>query len=157
MFESGVYLFRNIPPEDFLADIRNPMWSIDLNEECGQYNDASIFLQGACHLFAYVLNEQLGYTIFEIRYGRCCHYFAHAETNGESIYVDVRGGTSDWLQFLSGLKYFPDSTNVIKREVPSNEICEELKKCKANGPETFGYRFAVHVIEKLAVFYTIGN
>ena len=115
------------------------------------YYDASIFLQGSCQLFSLALHQEFGYDAFEIRKGTSCHFFCKAVYNGETVYIDVRGITASWDEFLSGTRY--DFTNYDK--IIPQDIEEDAK---LSGPyEKEGLAFAKHLIHEHPKYYNIGT
>ena len=113
------------------------------------YEDASIFLQGSCHL-----HQEFGYDAFEIRKGDWCHFFCKGTYNGESIYIDVRGATSSWEEFLSStLADFHDYDELVPQNI------EET--AKLDDPEDHyqkeGFAFAKHLIHEHPEYYDIRN
>lgn len=87
--ELNQYLEKEISP--------NQINSIDL--DC-PYEDADIFRQGSCQIFAYALHEEFGYKVYKIQVGKSFHIFC--KSDDESKYIDVRGITSDFNTFITG-------------------------------------------------------
>lgn len=60
-------------------------------------------LHGYCNVFAKALNMEFGYRTFRIvdEYGTLIHCYARTEEAGKTVYVDVRGKTSDYSAFIS--------------------------------------------------------
>ena len=80
--------------------------SIDLNQMVENnldfvFCDADIFRQGVCQLFAYVLNQKFGYKVYEINVAGAFHIFCKTSDNQ---YVDVRGMTPSFSEFICGLE-----------------------------------------------------
>lgn len=80
--------------------------SIDLNQMVENnldfvFCDADIFRQGVCQLFAYVLNQKFGYKVYEINVAGAFHIFCKTLDNQ---YVDVRGVTPSFSEFICGLE-----------------------------------------------------
>ena len=63
-------------------------------------DDADIFRQGVCQLFAYALRETFGYTVYKIQSGTSFHIFCKSEDGTE--YIDVRGKTKSFEEFVNG-------------------------------------------------------
>lgn len=70
-------------------------------------DNADVFRQGVCQLFAYALNEKYKYPVFIMTVDRCFHIFCKSKDG--KYYVDVRGITSDFNRFISGtdISYTP--------------------------------------------------
>lgn len=64
------------------------------------FDNADIFRQGVCQLFAYALQQKFGYKVYEIRAGTAFHIFCKTLDNQ---YVDVRGMTPSFSEFICGL------------------------------------------------------
>lgn len=126
----------------------------DSSEFHNVYEDASIFLQGACHLFSLALHQEFGYDAFEIRKGTSCHCFCRAMYQGEPVYIDVRGATTSWEDFLSGtFADFHDHDEIVPQDI------EET--AKLNDPDDLyaadGLAFAKHLIHEHPEYYNVGN
>lgn len=64
-------------------------------------DNADVFRQGVCQLFAYALNEKFEYPVFKIAVDRSFHIFCKSKDG--KYYIDVRGITSDYDKFISGV------------------------------------------------------
>ncbi len=131
---------------------------VDLEDDSSEfhnvYEDASIFLQGSCQLFSLALHKEFGYDAFEIRKGTSCHFFCQATYQGAPVYIDVRGATTSWEEFLSGTcADFHDHDEIIPQDI------EETKKL--NDPDDLyvkdGFTFAKHLIHEHPEYYDISN
>ena len=140
-----------------LSKISNPQF-VDLEDDSSEfhnvYEDASIFLQGSCQLFSLALHKEFGYDAFEIRKGTSCHFFCQATYQGAPVYIDVRGATTSWEEFLSGTcADFHDHDEIIPQDI------EETKKL--NDPDDLyvkdGFTFAKHLIHEHPEYYDISN
>ena len=140
-----------------LTKILNPQFSDpedDSSEFHNVYEDASIFLQGSCQLFSLALHQEFGYDAFEIRQGIFCHFFCKATYAGEPIYIDVRGMTTSWEEFLSGTYAdFHDYDEITPQDI------EET--AKLNDPDDLyakdGLAFAKYLIHEYPEYYDINN
>ena len=140
-----------------LSKVPNPQFvdpEDDASEFHNVYEDASIFLQGSCHLFSLALHQEFGYDAFEIRKGTSCHFFCQATYQGKSIYIDVRGATTGWEEFLSGvLGDFHDQAEITHQDI------EEI--AKLNDPDDLyaedGLAFAKYLIHEHPEYYDIGS
>lgn len=63
-------------------------------------DDADIFRQGVCQLFAYALREKFGYKVFKLQSGVSFHIFCKSDDGTE--YIDVRGKTKSFKTFVDG-------------------------------------------------------
>lgn len=151
MIETGCFSNKAQLANELLEKIENPNWHIELNEAEGNYSDATIFLQGSCQLFAYALNEYFDYDIVEIRQARGKHYYCQTSINGVTAYIDVRGMTTNWEDFIFGLKYIQIENDYILLEHSSDELKAELKEPGA----VFGYDFARHILSNYSHCYRI--
>lgn len=86
-----------------LFKVKSKSISIELKNGEHIYYDASIFLHGLCHIFAYVLHQKFGYDIYEIKNesGTMKHWCCISTYNDKEIYIDVRGITTDYNEVLS--------------------------------------------------------
>lgn len=69
----------------------------------GRTFSAFNFLHGFCNVFAQILNEKYGYSV-ECIYneaGRLVHCFCIDDSNGKLVFIDVRGKTDDYFEFVS--------------------------------------------------------
>lgn len=66
------------------------------------YDGAHDFLQGSCQLFSLALHKKFGYEAFEIQGKNGVYYFCRSTHNGQPIYIDIRGATTDFNEFLAG-------------------------------------------------------
>lgn len=78
-------------------------------DEIASYGEAGVFLKGACHRFAFMLNKIFGYPMYVIK-GKddrsSFHAFCIIDYKGKKCYVDARGITSSLDEFK----------NVIEKE-----------------------------------------
>jgi hypothetical protein len=105
-FHGGYYLSPNKSWRSCLSEILCDDCYIISNYEnmadC-PYDDAYTFLHGSCDLFACALHKQFGYEICEIenKNNKAIHWFCQSKYNGNTIYIDVRGATTDFGEFIS--------------------------------------------------------
>ena len=92
------------------------------------YDTARSLLCGSCHLFALSLNKVFGYTPYIIKgvTGGGFHCFCQIYRNKRWFYVDARGITSSFSEFMDEAKTFVSDEYII-RQVTSEDI-EEWKK-----------------------------
>ena len=152
MVETGYYAQTQLSVDDFLMCLKNPSWNFDLDENDGNYDDGNVFLQGSCQLFAYALNEIFEYEVIEIRQGVSPHYFCKSVMNGLPIYIDIRGATSNLIDFVYGLKFITD-IDCTEIKHCNEELIDELREPGA----TFGYDFAKYIIQTYPQYYDLRN
>ena len=63
-------------------------------------DNADVFRQGVCQLFAYALNQKFNYPVFIITVDGRFHIFCKSEDG--KYYIDVRGITPDFEKFIRG-------------------------------------------------------
>ena len=112
------------------------------------YYDAEYFLHGLCHIFAYALHKKFNYDIYELRSeaDSIIHWYCIYEYNGNTVYIDVRGITTNYEEFLSEFK----SYNNIKNNKVLNltEYDYEWKEKKQ-------IEFANEIITKYTDYYAL--
>lgn len=154
IFHNGHYLSANI--DQSLKEVRNSKYSeIKCDDEDAidyHYETADIFLHGSCQLFSLALHNIFGYDAYKITWdGLHKHYFCMIDLDKTKIYIDVRGMTTDFNEFVRtfcpGLLYIPYSIE------PQN-IAED-EDLNAEGDVT-GYAFANEIIERYQSFYVFG-
>lgn len=153
MIETGYFAQQTLSVADFLQSINNPLWKDNFGSPEEMYDDAQVFANGSCHLFAYALNEKYGYEIIESRSMICtaqCHFFCCTKLNNQIIYLDVRGATTNCDDFFRGLGY--ESKEEYKL---INHSCVDIDKELSEGGASFGYTFAKHIIELHSEYYEI--
>lgn len=68
-----------------------------LGKENGRYE----FLHGYCDSFATALHKKYGYPIEAIYNGHLTHAYCVVERDGVKYYIDARGITNDWGEFIT--------------------------------------------------------
>lgn len=117
------------------------------------YCTAHQLLRGSCHLFALGLEKVFGYApyIVEGKDKRSFHTFCQIYKRGVWFYVDARGITTSYNEFMDVAKEFVSGEYTI-RPISAADI-EEFRR------EDIYYDialdFAVAVIEKYKNYYTI--
>lgn len=116
------------------------------NMECVYY-DADIFLHGICHIFAFVLHQKFGYDIFELKNETMIHWCCISDYNGKETYIDVRGATTDYDEFLWEFQTYneqkPSKTKIINLTDYDDEW------------EEVGLKFANEIITKYYDYYSL--
>ena len=153
IFHNGHYVRANI--DQSLKEVRNSKHGeIECDDEDAadyQYETADIFLHGSCQLFSLALHKNFGYNAYKITWeGRHIHYFCMIDLGKHKIYIDVRGMTTDFnefvLTFCPGLLHSPYSIE------PQNIAEDERLN---NEGDLTGYAFANEIIEKCPSFYAL--
>lgn len=116
------------------------------------YYDAEIFLNGSCQLFSYALMEKLGYSPYKIEDKNHVHYFCQASYQKKRVYIDVRGMTSDFGEFLQSSCISDDEAIVITPQEISNKDLFEIEQDKM-----WGLPFARAIIERDKTYYSSEN
>lgn len=115
------------------------------------YDTARSLLCGSCHLFALSLNKVLGYTPYVIEgiSGGGFHCFCQIYRNKSWFYVDARGITSSFSEFMDEAKTFVSDEYII-RQVTREDI-EEWKKDEKYIGEALA--FAESIIQNYREYY----
>lgn len=143
-FYKGFYLLGDIEKE--LSEIKLEKFidigDVDLSE-C-PYDDANVFLHGSCQLFADKLSRTFNYEKYQLvdDKERMIHVFCMLKKNSEIYYIDVRGITTDKVEFLS--EFLKGTIEKYNDPIDFNE--EWLM---------YGLKFAEDIIEKHKEFYQI--
>ena len=117
------------------------------------YTQAEHLLKGSCHLFAMALNKIFGYTpyIIEPKHKRGVHAFCQIYKSGQWYYVDARGITTSFDEFMGDIKIFVNNEYMI-RPIEQSDI----DKCSENDDYAKeGYAFAEAIINKYKSFYEL--
>lgn len=139
-----------------LAEILNPQFvddEDDSSEEHNEYSNASVFIQGSCQLFSLALHEEFGFEAYEIHIGGSFHCFCQSNYNGTRVYIDVRGATTDFREFLMGS---PLPIGIRHSICIRRQNLEEDKKLSGKF-DAEGLAFAKYLIHKNPKYYSIGN
>ena len=103
------------------------------------------FLHGDCNIFAQALHDITGFPIYSIQEPdwNGNYRLVHMYCESESGYIDIRGITDDWEEFLAefkdnGLMNDDDTTTIIS--------VKEIKKIKED--DFWRYEFAKNFIKK---------
>lgn len=117
------------------------------------YTTAYELLCGSCHHFALSLKKALNYNpyIIEGIDEKSFHAFCQIYRNGKWRYVDARGITSSFNEFMDIAKRFVGDEYII-RPVNSNDIDEWERDSNYNAE---AYAFAEAVIKKFKECYTL--
>lgn len=116
------------------------------------YYSAHELLRGSCNHFAVALQRVLGYTPYIIQDNdkRSFHAFCQIERNRKAYYVDARGITSSFDEFMFVAQEFVKGAFTINEVTP--EVVEDWE-CDGNYNDE-AYAFAEAVIRKYRSYYT---
>lgn len=149
-WHKGFYIEDN--PEESLFKIRYTDFFEYPDDEYFPYDSAHELLCGSCHHFALSLRKVFGYVpyIIEGKNKRGFHAFCQIYRNRNWYYVDARGITSSFDEFMKVAKTFVTDEYII-RPVDSADI-EEWDSDDYNEE---AYAFAEAVIQKHKECYTL--
>jgi len=151
--ESHKGFYNNKNPEKILSKIYYADFFIQPDDIEFQYSTARSLLCGSCHIFALSLKEILGYTpyIIEGINHRSFHAFCQIYKNCKWYYVDARGITSSFNEFMDIAKTFVTDEYIVR---PVNSI--DLKEWKKDSKyDKEAYDFAEAIINKYMDYYTL--
>lgn len=140
-------------PEASLSEIKyTDFYGIPEDEEFPYYS-ARELLCGSCNHFVVLLQKIFNYTpyIVEGRNERGFHAFCQVYKNWKWYYVDARGITSDFNEFMEIAKRFVTDEYIVRPVMPKD--IEEWESDSAYNKEA--YAFAEAVIEKYKEYYTL--
>lgn len=117
------------------------------------YDSAHSLLRGSCNHFAVALQKVLGYTpyIIEQTDKRGFHAFCQVRKNGRLYYIDARGVTSSFDEFMNVAREFVRGEYIINQATPN--VIEEWENGSEYNEEA--YAFAEAMIRKYIDYYTI--
>lgn len=136
-----------------LLDIKYTDFFEDPNDEDFLYYFAHTLLRGSCHYFALSLQKVLKYTpyIIEGINKRNFHAFCQVYKNRKWYYIDARGVTTSFDEFMDVAKEFVTDEYVIRKVTPE-DIDEWSKDCPYDDE---AFKFAEAIIEKFKKYYEI--
>ena len=104
-FQNGFYINKK---EDVINILQKIKSNKPVNNSDNIYYNAHLFLHGICHVFAYALHLKYGYQILELKNetGSMVHWCCISKYKGKKVYIDVRGITSDYNEFID--EFQPD-------------------------------------------------
>ena len=157
-FHKGHYLASNITVS--LYNVQNENYTeIQCNDEDSAdflYTNSWIFLHGSCNLFALALHDEFGYEVYEIRdkENHMRHVFCKSLYQGQEVYIDVRGITTDIRECLSEFRndFYNSFNNGVYQIFPRN--IEEDIPLECEGDKT-GYLFAKSIIKRYRQYYDL--
>lgn len=138
---------------DALCKISYTDFFEDPNDDEFPYDSAHSLLRGSCNHFAVALKNVLGYTpyIIETTDKRGFHAFCQVPKNRALYYVDARGVTSSFDEFMVVAREFVQGEYTISQATP--DIIEEWESGSEYNDEA--YAFAEAVIRKYIGCYTV--
>ena len=136
-----------------LSDIKYCDFFDDPADDEFPYYTAYTLLCGSCHIFALSLRKLLNYNayIIEPKDKSGFHVFCQIFKNGKWYYVDARGITTSFDEFINGVKIFVGDEFIIR---PVSE--DDINEWKA--PDNYddeAYEFAEAIIKKFKMYYTL--
>lgn len=152
-FEYHKGFYNDEEPTKALLKINyTDFWDFPDDEEFTYYT-AYELLCGSCNHFAVSLNKIFGYNLYIIegKNKRGFHAFCQIYTNRTWYYVDARGITSSFDEFMDVAKIFVTDEYII-RPVTSDDINEWEMDSKYNEQ---AYAFSEAVIEKFKECYML--
>ena len=116
------------------------------------YGPAYLLLYGSCHIFAASLKKIFGYTPYIIEQidGKGFHAFCQVCRNESVCYVDARGITSSFDEFMEVAEQFVKGEYIIR---PAEDA--DLNAAPSEDYDKEGSDFAKAVIEKYKECYTL--
>lgn len=111
-YEDLMTLRKEVPPEDFYF-LEDVFEGTDLS--------AYDFLHGFCFTFAIELSKTFGYEIETVKDEDLdlIHAYCVAQTNGDKVYIDIRGITNDPELFFDD---FDDMVPIVKGEISKSYL-----------------------------------
>lgn len=122
------------------------------DDEDFPYDTAHSLLRGSCNHFAVALKNVLGYTpyIIEETNGKGFHAFCQAYKGGKLFYVDARGMTTSFDEFMVVGREFVRGEYTIREA--TQDVIEEWENGSEYNDEA--YAFAEAVIKEYIECYT---
>lgn len=151
-FHKGFYNDSN--PEEALYDINYVDFFDAISDDVNfAYDNAYPLLRGSCHLFALSLSKILGYNsyIIESKDKKGFHAFCQIVRKYQLFYIDARGMTTSFDEFMNVAKDFINGEFVI-REITPQDI-EAWKRDEIYYEEAIA--FAEAIIKKFEKYYCI--
>ena len=149
--------FYNVDDVDDITDVLLKIRYTDFFEYPDDdeflYDSAHSLLRGSCNHFAVALKNVLGYTpyIIEETDKKGFHAFCQVYTNGRLYYVDARGVTSSFDEFMVVAREFVRGEYTIREA--TQDVIEEWESGSEYNDEA--YAFAEAVIKEYIECYTV--
>ncbi len=137
---------------DSLLEIEYTDFFDDVDDDEFPYGTAYVLLNGSCNHFAVSLGKIYNYNVYVIQQidKRGFHAFCQIYKNGHWYFVDARGITSSFDEFISGVRTFVSDEFAI-RPMSSDDLVEWETGSDYNDE---AYAFATAVINKYSECYT---
>ena len=150
-WHKGFYNDEDI--SESLFSIRYSDFFVEPDDDEFPYDSAYLLLHGSCHHFALSLQKLLNYNAYIIEGNNKIgfHAFCQVYRNNKWYYVDARGVTSSFAEFMDVSKEFVSDEYTIK-PVSDDDIREWEKDSDYNKE---AYEFAEAVIRKFEECYTL--
>lgn len=137
--------------ENYMKQLLN-IRSNNQDMELKTYYSAEFFLHGICHIFAYDLHRKFGYDILELKNksGGMTHWCCVSDYKGKKLYIDDRGATTDYNEFLA--EFQPNMGNH-----PLEKIIDEKDLIDINDDfeDEEQLKFADDIIERYYNYYSV--
>ena len=149
--------FYNVDDVDDITDALLKIRYTDFfeypDDEEFPYDSAQSHLRGSCNHFAVALKNVLGYTpyIIEKTDKKGFHAFCQVYKNGRLYYVDARGVTSSFDEFMIVAREFVRGEYTIREA--TQDVIEEWERGSEYNEEA--YAFSEAVIRKYIECYTV--
>lgn len=149
--------FYNVDDVDDITDVLLKIRYTDFFEYPDDdeflYDSAHSLLRGSCNQFAVALKNVLGYTpyIIEETDKKGFHAFCQVYKNGRLYYVDARGVTSSFDEFMVVAREFVRGEYTIREA--TQDVIEEWESGSEYNDEA--YAFAEAVIKEYIECYTV--
>lgn len=136
----------------FMENTSYEIWGKYKNENGKEFRHlitAYDFLHGYCDEFAFSLHEKFGYPVYQINDedGKMIHCFAMIIFNDIHYFIDVRGVTTDYSEFLSEFEDWTDEESSIENTKELNlgivSISEENKAFMEKLFSDYGYYYKI--------------
>ena len=149
--------FYNVDDVDDITDVLLKIRYTDFfeypDDDEFPYDSAHSLLRGSCNHFAVALKNVLGYTpyIIEETDKKGFHAFCQVYKNGRLYYVDARGVTSSFDEFMVVAREFVRGEYAIREA--TQDVIEEWESGSEYNDES--YAFAEAVIKEYIECYTV--
>lgn len=138
---------------DSLLEIKYSDFFVEPDDDEFPYYSADVLLNGSCNHFAVSLGRIYNYNVYVIQQidKRGFHAFCQIYKNRQWYFVDARGITSSFDEFISGVRIFVGDEFTI-RPMSSDNLIDWEKDSNYNDE---AYAFAEAVIKKYSECYTL--
>ena len=140
-------------PKKKLTDYENYLLNDIPYETDNPYEMADIFLNGSCDIFALYLHNKYGYEIYKLSNRPAIHYFCIDYSKGIKKYIDVRGITTSYEEFICEFPRLKKIDINSAKKVEKLDIEKDIEQNKNDKFLYFGLKFAEDIIENNPKFY----